>query len=924
MSDSSQALVRVGPRSLRRRAVDAVRSWWIGPISVGDRELSKFFQYPGASSSGTGVYITEDNALSYSAVWAAVHLIASQVGNLPLVLFKKDGEGKVRYEAHPLYRLLHDRPNPEMSSMVMRETMQAHVLTYGNAYAEIERDNGNRPIALWPITPDRVHQVRDRIGQLRYRVSQIGGGEVLLDPMDTLHVPGLGFDGLTGYGVIDKMKESIGLGLAAERFGGTFFGNGSTFGGVFEHPGKLSDGARKNFIDSVNAKHQGVDKAHRFIVVEEGMKYSRFGVDPDHAQFLETRLFQIDEVARWLNVPPHKLKNLLRSTNNNIEHQNLEYYIDCLSTWCNRWEQEYEYKLIASSERNQQSIEHIVEGLLRGDVASRGEWHSKQFNTAAITPNEIRKSENRNPLKGGDRAFVPLNMIPLDRVDDWIDAEIKAKTAPKPTPPPLDGNTSDPPPAKRIADLEDALAVSRRLTQAAEDAKDLAAATVAQVRVDLDETRAHIGRLDTQFTQDQAEIARLMGAVGDLTAKETEARQQVTTLTAAYASTASQIVALTADRDGSKNELAERERALTAARAMIEVIEGDYRRVCDEKIALAAEHDQAMRDMQDSAGSLDAMTTRAMTAEARLSESQTSHTEALARVSAQDREIAALISATDELRTALRTADEAVAARTSTRDELQIAIERLESEVLEYRTACQRSETRATIAEERVGTLTADVQLLNEDIETLRAQHETDAAVLVEVRKHAEDAKGQLIEHRAALMDARGSVGRWETTAEGLQRELDTVMEGRATAQAAVVRAAARLTAVQVATRAAVIDRLTWMIAHESDRARRQQGSPEKLRAWMESFYPAYADKCRDILRPSVDAWAVAVDHPEAPAQLVERLVAEHLDMSLRGLRSVADESDAERLPMALERVLRRWERDRAEQTAQRVLQQES
>lgn len=711
-------------QSLVVRARDAMRSYWRGPMSARDPELAKWFNTSAQISSG--INVTESNALSYSAVFAGVSLISGQLGNLPLVLQKRlPNGGKERYDAHPLYRLLHDRPNPEMSSMVFRETLQAHVLTYGNAYAEIQRNGGNQPIALWPMTPDRVRPYRDH-GVLKYHVAEPGGGDVVLDAMDTLHIPGLGFDGISGYGVIDKMRESIGLGLATERFGGSFFGNGTTFGGVFEHPTKLSEIARKNFTESINARHQGVDRAHKFMVVEEGMKYQRFGIDPNAAQFLETRTFQVDEVARWLNLPPHKLKNLVRSTNNNIEHQNLEYYIDCLSPWCNRWEQELEYKLIAASERNLQAIEHIVEGLLRGDSAGRGEFHSKQFSVASISPNEVRKSENRNPIAGGEMPFAPLNMIPLDMVRPYWEAEITAKKQPK------------------VAPAAPADAEKQRQIDALIEERDLA-------------------RRVAQETEDAADVARTESA-------------------AAQAASAVEVAHLHSEALRLGADLGQAVSGLSAMTTRAQMIEADYQRVCGEK---------------------------------------------------------------------------------------QVA----DAVVVELRA--------------QVGTLTADVQAGVADMVATRIE-------LARVQIQGDERAAEL--------------------ATAAERAAATVVDVQTLQQ--------RLTDTSIAARAAVVDRVSWLLERESDRARRVQASPDKLRKWLDQFYvDDYADLCRQILRPSVRALAICLHRPEPVEQLLDVLVAHHLQQSTAPLRALADDTDTETLAPSLEKVLRRWSSGRADATLDAVLQ---
>jgi HK97 family phage portal protein len=246
--------------SLISRVAESIRSLVIGPINAKDPALARLFD---GGPVAAGVPVNEWNALTYSAIWSAVGQISSTVASLPLKLYKRlpDG-GKEPFAGHRLYELLHDNPNPEMTSFVWRQISQAHLETWGNAYAEIERDSAGRPVAIWPIPPDRVDPMRDSRDRLVYRVRGDRLGDIVIPAADMLHVPGLGFDGLKGYGVVQMARESIGLGLAAERFGGTFFGNGSTFGGFFEHPAKLSPEARQNIQESLT-KHSGPTRAHR-------------------------------------------------------------------------------------------------------------------------------------------------------------------------------------------------------------------------------------------------------------------------------------------------------------------------------------------------------------------------------------------------------------------------------------------------------------------------------------------------------------------------------------------------------------------------------------------------------------------------------------------------------------------------------------
>jgi HK97 family phage portal protein len=422
------------------RLWDSVRSHTIGPLSLRDPALAKYF---GGGPVASGVSVSEDTALNYAAVWQAVTLIAGDVGSLPLVFYKrlKDG-GKERDTTHKLYYLLHDAPNPEMSAMVFRETLQAHLLTWGNAYAEIERDGYGRVAGLWPLVPSQVQPIRER-GQLLYRVT-VESREILLPARDVLHVPGIGFDGLVGYSPIQKARESLGLLAASEKFGASFFGNGSTFGGLLKHPGKLGEKAEKNLRESLAAKHQGADKAHRFVILEEGMDYAKLGVDPDSAQFLETRQFQIAEVARWFNLPLHKLREMEHSSvRANIEQEALDYVTSTLRPWLSRWEQELRRKLISPLERNIQHIEFVIEGLLRGDIESRYNAYAVGRNWGWLSANDVRLIENLNPIPGGDTYLSPMNMVPADRLQDVIDAQIAPKPAPAQIPAKTDSGEDD-------------------------------------------------------------------------------------------------------------------------------------------------------------------------------------------------------------------------------------------------------------------------------------------------------------------------------------------------------------------------------------------------------------------------------------------------------------------------------------------------
>ncbi len=405
-----------------------LRSYFIGEKSLRDPTLGLYF---GGGPTTSGANVSEWTALNYSAWWAATQIIANAVASLPLQLFRRTGEnGKEEFRSHSLYRILHDEFNPEMTAMVARKTMQGHVLGWGNAYAEIERDTADRPMALWPITPDRV--TPDRVdGRIVYRVNQTNGKEARIQARDMLHIPGLGFDGLMGYSVIRKARETIGLGMATENFGAQFFGNGAISGLVAMHPASLSKTATENITKSIQDKIGG-QKKHSVLVLEEGMKVEKTSIPPDDAQFLETRKFQDIEVCRWFNLPPHKLSEMDRATFSNIEHQAIEFVVDTIRPWLVTWEQELNRKLIRPLERTIQFTEHNIDGLLRGDIASRYSAYATGRQWGWLSANMILAKENMNPIgPEGDIFLVPTNMAPADRLNDLVDAQVAPKPAPQ-------------------------------------------------------------------------------------------------------------------------------------------------------------------------------------------------------------------------------------------------------------------------------------------------------------------------------------------------------------------------------------------------------------------------------------------------------------------------------------------------------------
>jgi|YNPBryunderm2012_1023409.scaffolds.fasta_scaffold06001_2 HK97 family phage portal protein len=368
------------------------------------------------NTSLTGVAITSDNALRASAVYACVRLLSESVAMLPLVLYRQNGRSKEKALDHPLYGLLHDAPNGEMTAFDYRQLLMVHLCLRGNAYSYIEYAPNGRIIGLWPLNPDSVQVMRDvRTGLLVYAVElpeRFGKEYRFIAQENIWHLRGLGRDGIMGYSPIRLAREAIGLSLAAEGFGASFFANEAEPGFVLVHPGKLGDDAYKRLKSSWEERHRGFERAHRVAILEEGMKVEKIGISPDDAQFLETRKFQINEIARIFRVPPHMIGDLDRATFSNIEHMGLEFVTYTLMPWLVNIEQSISLNLLTETERKQFYAKHTVAGLLRGDIESRYRAYSVARQWGWMSVDDIRELEEMNPLpKGmGDKYLEPLNM----------------------------------------------------------------------------------------------------------------------------------------------------------------------------------------------------------------------------------------------------------------------------------------------------------------------------------------------------------------------------------------------------------------------------------------------------------------------------------------------------------------------------------
>lgn len=366
------------------------------------------------TTANTGASITPSTALYNVAVFACVRILAETISSLPLLLYERmAGGGKRRAENHRLYSLLHDAPNPEMTRSEMWEALIGHLALRGNAYCEIEYDGSGRPRALWPLNPDHMTVLRVD-GNLLYEY-QVKGTPTRLLPQYIMHLRGLGSDGVMGYSPITLAREAIAIGLAAEEYGARFYANDSRPGGILTYPGKLSPTAASNLKTSWEAAHKGLSNAQRVAILEEGITWQQIGIAPEEAQFLETRKFQVTEIARMFRIPPHMLADLERATFSNIEHQSIEFVVHTIRPWLVRIEQRINQSLLTETEQRRYFAEHLVDGLLRGDIQSRYQAYATARQNGWMSANDIRALENQNPIPNGDIYLVPLNMIPADQ-----------------------------------------------------------------------------------------------------------------------------------------------------------------------------------------------------------------------------------------------------------------------------------------------------------------------------------------------------------------------------------------------------------------------------------------------------------------------------------------------------------------------------
>ena len=396
-----------------------LRAWLSGLKASSDRSpWGNFWFEPVGVNTTAGMRVTADGAMQLSAVFACVRIISSQFASLPFVLYRnRRNGGKTRVVQHPVYQLVSRRPNSYQNAFEWREMMAGHLVLRGNAFNQIVTNGQGEITALIPLHPDRVTIEILPNGGYRYQYTDLAGNKQIFARGEIWHLRGLSSDGIIGLSPIALARNAFGGAMAAQDYGSRFFANDAKpLSGYIEYPGSFKDKmARDQFRESLQESQSGANRG-KIAVFEFGMKYHQLGLTNEDAQFLETRKFQVNDIARWFGVPPHKIGDLDRSTNNNIEQQAQEFVQECLGPMAERWEASIEAELLLDDEGLE--AEFLFSQLLRGDSQARAQYYNLGINGGWLTRNEARIAENLNPLPGLDQPLRPLNMAEEQGVEE--------------------------------------------------------------------------------------------------------------------------------------------------------------------------------------------------------------------------------------------------------------------------------------------------------------------------------------------------------------------------------------------------------------------------------------------------------------------------------------------------------------------------
>ena len=381
----------------------------------------------GGFESKAGIKINYETAIKVSAVFACVNLVSQTMASLPLPLYRKRERGKDKADNHPIYVLIHDLANPETTAFDFWVMYIVNLLLTGDAFGYVKRDGNGNIVELWNVPTGNVTIFRNKeTGELYYKIREDDNKEFVLYPENIMHTRGMRFASKDK--TLDPIKiarEALGLSVALEEYGSTYFKNGANVGGIVEVPGVLKEDAFKRFKDSFNEKFSGIGNSNKVLFLESGSKFIKMGNSPNESQAIESRKFQVIEIARFFNVPPHKIMDLEKATFSNIEQQSIEFVQSCIHPMAVRLEQSIFKDLLGISERKKYFAKFNLNGLLRGDSTARKEFYQAGIQNGWFSPNDVRELEDLNAIDSGDIYMVNGNMIPLNQLEEVLKQKMK-------------------------------------------------------------------------------------------------------------------------------------------------------------------------------------------------------------------------------------------------------------------------------------------------------------------------------------------------------------------------------------------------------------------------------------------------------------------------------------------------------------------
>ena len=392
----AKRLEAYAPAAPQTRAVNGQETWLISPTV-------------------SGVYVTEESVLSIGAYYAGVSVLSQDVSSVAFQVVKRATDGSsVVDETNRVHDMVSFEPDPEdgeMSSLAWVASGMWHLNTTGNTYSRIKRDKYLLPIGLELLDPNKVNPKRKTNGRLYYDVD----GEGFL-PRDILHVAAVGFDGIVGRSPVRQARETLGLAMAVEKFGASYFGNGINPNGIITLPEGLDEVEAEEYRKQINKRHQGPYHAHKYMVLGPGETFTPTSIDAEDAQFLGTRKFQLAEICRILRIPPTKLQDFDKASFSNIEETNQDYYTSSLKPWLKRFQAEFNRKLFTTAERRIWRVDHDVSETLRGRMLDQAQVDKIYREMGVLNADEIRARHGWGRITGGQTYMVPLNSAPLDKV----------------------------------------------------------------------------------------------------------------------------------------------------------------------------------------------------------------------------------------------------------------------------------------------------------------------------------------------------------------------------------------------------------------------------------------------------------------------------------------------------------------------------